>query len=84
MKRLDDNKEESEIPKLVFETDQMKVFHKKDDSFDSRLVFANHYIYSPQTLFDTSVEGKLFIELWLDVVYEAFQEFLYSSQYAKY
>mmetsp|Transcript_42763 Transcript_42763/g.50126 ORF Transcript_42763/g.50126 Transcript_42763/m.50126 type:complete len:86 (+) Transcript_42763:553-810(+) len=54
----------------------------KDDKFSTRFILASDYLYFNDTFFDTSVEGKAFIDLWVTVLNLYFKEFLYAVQYA--
>lgn len=80
--RLDTDHDASSEVKIVFEDDSTRIIYKKDDKFLTRLILASDYFFVPTTFYDTTVEGKVFLELWVNVLNEYFREFLYSATYA--
>mmetsp|Transcript_41017 Transcript_41017/g.47166 ORF Transcript_41017/g.47166 Transcript_41017/m.47166 type:complete len:208 (-) Transcript_41017:953-1576(-) len=74
--------ESSESPKLILNEENCQIWYMKDDKFKTRYILASDYLYFKDTSFDVSVEGKVFIEIWTDVINLYLKEFLYTVKYA--
>ena len=49
--------------------------------FYTRYIMASDYLYFKDDHFYTTVEGKVFVMLWIDVLDFYFKEFLYTAKY---
>jgi secreted Zn-dependent insulinase-like peptidase len=69
-------------PRKIFENEGSRIYYKKDGRLGTRMIYASNYMYLPVGEFTDTVKGKVFVELWIDVLDDYFKQFLYTPQYA--
>lgn len=76
------NEEESKTVKMVHTNDFSDVWFKKSDKFKTPKVCASCLIYTNNSGYNISVEGGVFVSLWLEVIEDYYREFTYMAEMA--
>lgn len=79
---LDKNEKLSTKPEMVRKWPEAELWYKKDDKFKKPKAIVNMKLFTKDSGFGTSISGRVFVSIWLDVMKECMREFNYDAEMA--
>jgi insulysin len=79
---LGDNEDQSKAVELIHSDDKIDVWYKKSDKWKTPKVVAINLLYTNDCGYDVTVDGNVFVGLFLKVMQDYYREFSYMAEMA--